>query len=61
MLLKLSIMILELSIMLLELSTKLQENIYSIGITHDNHNMFIVQVAKFDLYIIYDASRVIGE
>jgi hypothetical protein len=31
-----------LSITLLELSIMLLENIYSTGITHDNHNMFTV-------------------
>ncbi len=29
--------------MLLESSIMLLENIYSIGITHDDHNMFIAQ------------------
>jgi hypothetical protein len=34
-------MILEVSFMLLELSIMLLENIYSTGVTHDNHHMMI--------------------
>jgi hypothetical protein len=51
--LELSIMLLQLSIMLLELSIMLLEDIYSTGITHNDHNvtMFIVQAAAVSLKI----------
>ncbi len=42
MLLELSIMLLESSITLLEFSIILLENIYSIGITHDDHHITVI-------------------
>jgi len=47
MLLELPVVLLELSIILLELSIMLLENIYSIGITHDDHHMTVVICLKY--------------
>jgi hypothetical protein len=47
MLLDLSFMLLELSIILLELSIMLLVNIYSIGITHDDHHMTVIICLKY--------------
>jgi hypothetical protein len=47
-----SIMLLESSIMLLESAIMLPENIYSTGITQDDHNMFMLQTTGVE-FITY--------
>jgi hypothetical protein len=54
--LEVSFMLLEFSVHFLESSIMLLENIYSTGITHDDHQIFIVQATSCNLHVksLYD-------